>query len=60
MRILVVEDEPELAEAVVEALEDEAYAVDLARSGEEASELAAVNSYDLVVLDWTIPPPSPR
>ena len=58
MRILVVEDEEALAEAVVEALEDECYAVDLARHGEAAEELMHVNTYDLVVLDWTIPPPT--
>lgn len=58
MRILVVEDETLLAEAVVELLGDEGYAVDLAANGETASELVAVNPYDLVVLDWTIPPPT--
>lgn len=58
MRILVVEDEANLAEALVEVLEDEAYAVDLAEDGEAASELMAVNTYDAVVLDWTIPPPT--
>lgn len=58
MRILVVEDETNLAEALVEVLEDEAYAVDLAEDGEAASELMAVNTYDAVVLDWTIPPPT--
>lgn len=58
MRILVVEDEEVLAQALVEALQEEFYAVDLARSGEAASEMAEVNSYDLIVLDWTIPPPT--
>jgi DNA-binding response OmpR family regulator len=58
MRLLVVEDEPALAEAVVEALRMEAYAVDLATDGASADEAQAVNDYDLVVLDWTIPPPS--
>jgi DNA-binding response OmpR family regulator len=58
MRILVVEDEEVLAMALVEALEGEYYAVDLAPDGPTAAELAAVNSYDLVVLDWTIPPPT--
>jgi len=58
MRILVVEDEESLAEALVEALVDEAYAVDLAATGDAADELMDVNDYDLVVLDWTIPPPS--
>ena len=58
MRILIVEDEAVLAQALVEALEDEYYAVDWARDGETASELVDVNNYDLVVLDWTIPPPT--
>lgn len=58
MRILVVEDEEELAEVLVEALEEESYAVDLARTGSEADELMDFNPYDLVVLDWTIPEPS--
>ena len=58
MRILIVEDEAVLAQALVEALEDEYYACDWARDGETASELVDVNNYDLVVLDWTIPPPT--
>ena len=55
MRILVVEDEEELAAVIVEALEDESYAVDKAGTGDEADELMFVNPYDLVVLDWTLP-----
>jgi DNA-binding response OmpR family regulator len=58
VRILVVEDEEVLAQALVEALQGEFYAVDLACNGEAASEMAEVNSYDLIVLDWTIPPPT--
>ncbi len=58
VRILVVEDERVLAQALVEALEGECYAVDQAHDGETASELADVNAYDLIVLDWTIPPPT--
>lgn len=57
MRILVVEDEPVLAEATVEALRLETYAVDLAADGGSADELMAVNDYDAVVLDWSIPAP---
>ncbi|MDH3744951.1 MAG: response regulator transcription factor [Acidobacteriota bacterium] len=55
MRILVVEDEKTLADAVVELLRDESYAVDLAIDGETASELMDINTYDCVLLDWTIP-----
>jgi DNA-binding response OmpR family regulator len=58
MRILLVEDEPLLADATVEVLQDEAYAVDCARDGETASMLMHVSAYDLVILDWTIPAPT--
>ncbi len=58
MRILVVEDEEVLADALVEGLRDESYAVDLARRGTEAEEQMAINAYDLVILDWTLPAPS--
>ena len=58
MRILVVEDDPVLAAAVVEALADEHYAVDAAATGAAADEAVAAHDYDLVVLDWRIPPPS--
>ncbi|HEX4956494.1 MAG TPA: response regulator transcription factor [Thermoanaerobaculia bacterium] len=58
MRILLVEDDPDLAAALAEALAEDCYVVDRAASGAEADELATVNEYDLVVLDWSIPPPS--
>ena len=58
MRILLVEDEATLASALVEALEHESYAVDHAPSGAAAEELAEVNDYDLIILDWEIPPPT--
>lgn len=58
MRILLVEDENLLSEAVAGGLRDEAYAVDVAATGNAAAELMMVNSYDLVILDWTIPAPS--
>lgn len=58
LRILIVEDEEVLSQALAELLESEYYAVDLAADGRTAEELAAVNAYDLIVLDWTIPPPT--
>ncbi|HEX4955249.1 MAG TPA: response regulator transcription factor [Thermoanaerobaculia bacterium] len=58
MRILLVEDHAQLAEVITEALQDESYAVDLAPDGETAEELADLNPYDLILLDWSIPPPS--
>lgn len=58
MRVLVVEDEPFLAEAVRDGLRLEAIAADLAGDGDTALELLAVNSYDIAVLDRDIPGPS--
>ncbi|MCH9697336.1 MAG: response regulator transcription factor [Gammaproteobacteria bacterium] len=58
MRILVVEDDTLLADGIVEALRIESYAVDLAREGVSAENLMYINTYDLVILDWTIPPPT--
>ncbi len=58
MRILVVEDDVDLAEVLVEILEEDHYAVDLAVDGHQADEFFAVNQYDVVVLDWSIPGPS--
>ena len=58
MRLLLVEDEVLLGDAVVEALQMESYSTDWAKDGASARELVASNDYDLVVLDWTIPPPS--
>ena len=58
MRVLVVEDEPYLAEAIRDGLRLEAIAADLAGDGDTALELLALNSYDLAVLDRDIPGPS--
>lgn len=58
MRILLVEDDADLADALAEALQDSSYAVDAAATGADADELVGVNEYDLVILDWSIPPPS--
>ena len=56
--MLVVEDEPFMAEAIRDGLRLEAIAVDIAGDGDTALELLRVNSYDLAVLDRDIPGPS--
>ena len=58
MRVLIVEDEPFLAEAIRDGLRLEAIAADLAGDGDTALELLAVNRYDVVVLDRDIPGPN--
>src|SRR5438876_6623039 len=58
MRVLVVEDEPYLAEAVRDGLRLEAIAADIAADGDSALELLDVNAYDIAVLDRDIPGPT--
>jgi two-component system OmpR family response regulator len=55
MRILVVEDDTVLAAALTRALNQSAYAVDLAGDGEAANLALATTTYDLVVLDIALP-----
>ena len=55
MRILVVEDERILADAIAEWLRREAFAVDVVGDGESALERVGTNDYDVVVLDRDIP-----
>jgi two-component system copper resistance phosphate regulon response regulator CusR len=55
MRILVVEDEDRVASFVTRALQENAYDVDLAETGERAIELALQNSYDSILLDIRLP-----
>jgi two-component system response regulator VanR len=58
MRVLIVEDEPYLAEAIRDGLRLEAIAADIAGDGDTALEQLAVNVYDVVVLDRDIPGPT--
>jgi two-component system, OmpR family, response regulator VanR len=55
--VLVVEDEPYLADAIRDGLRLEAIAADIAGDGDAALELLSVNAYDIAVLDRDIPGP---
>jgi len=55
MRVLVVEDEPDLANALVRGLRDAGLAADLALGGERALKKLASGVYDVVVLDRSLP-----
>ena len=55
MRLLVVEDEIDLAEALARGLRQQGYAVDVAYDGEDALSHLALNAYDLVCLDLNLP-----
>ena len=58
MRVLLVEDEPYMADAIRDGLRLEAIAADIAGDGDTALELLNVNGYDIAVLDRDIPGPS--
>jgi two-component system response regulator VanR len=58
MRVLVVEDEPYMAEAIRDGLRMQAIAADIAGDGDTALELLSDNAYDIAVLDRDIPGPS--
>lgn len=55
MRVLVVEDEPAIADALQHGLQTEGYAVDVACAGDEALWFAAEHEYAAIVLDLMIP-----
>src|SRR3954453_17115029 len=58
MRVLIVEDEPYMAEAIRDGLRLEAIAADIAGDGETAMQLLRFNPYDIAAPDRAIPGPS--
>jgi len=55
MKILVVEDNPNIIEFLEKGLKEASYAVDIASDGKEAFYLATTNIYDIIILDVMIP-----
>lgn len=55
MRVLLVEDDERIASFISKGLRENAYAVDTAVDGEEATYLASINPYDLFILDVNLP-----
>jgi two-component system copper resistance phosphate regulon response regulator CusR len=55
MRILLVEDEPRMANVIAKGLREQSYAVDLAPDGEDALYQTSINDYDLILLDVLLP-----
>lgn len=55
MRILIVEDEIDLLEAISDGLRLSGYAVDTCDNGEDAYELICIENYDLIILDLNLP-----
>jgi len=55
MRILVVEDEHKIANALKKGLEQESYAVDVCYTGQDGLDMAETEEYDLLILDLMLP-----
>ena len=55
MRILLVEDEPQIADFIVRGLTENGHSVDLAADGEEALHWPGVADFDLLILDVMLP-----
>jgi len=55
MRLLIVEDEPDLLESLAQSLREDGYAVDVAQDGRDGLHKAKVWAYDAIVLDWMLP-----
>jgi two-component system copper resistance phosphate regulon response regulator CusR len=55
LRLLLVEDDARIARFVAKGLREQAYAVDVVATGEDALYQTAINSYDLIILDVMIP-----
>jgi len=55
MRLLLIEDEPDLLRTLSRALREEGYAVDIAADGEDGFYKATASDYDTIILDWMLP-----
>src|SRR5256712_8754369 len=55
MRLLLIEADRKAARLLAKGLQEEGFVVDVAPTGEDGEEKAAVNEYDLIVLDWLLP-----
>src|SRR6476661_1468907 len=55
MRILLVEDEPRMANVIARGLREQSYAVDVAQDGAAGLYQASINDYDVIILDVLLP-----
>ncbi len=55
IRVLVIEDEAEIADFIVRGLREEGYTVELATNGVNGGHALSHGPWDLVVLDWWLP-----
>ena len=55
MKILIIDDEPEMVEIIKNNLINHSYVVDTAYSGEKGSYMARTNTYNLIIIDYSLP-----
>lgn len=55
MKIIIIEDDPHISEYLSESLMDEGYVVDVVADGAKGSYEARTNTYDLIILDYSLP-----
>lgn len=55
MKILIIEDDPNILAVLKRGFEEENYIIDTANNGEDGEYLAILNTYDVIVLDWMLP-----
>ncbi len=55
MKLLIIEDDPRIAETLSAGLSEEKFLVEVAEDGERGEYLAAINHYDVIILDLMLP-----
>jgi DNA-binding response OmpR family regulator len=55
LRLLIVDDDQKAARVLAKGLREERFVVDIAHTGAVGDEMATVNTYDVIVLDWILP-----
>jgi DNA-binding response OmpR family regulator len=55
MKLLIIEDDPDIRDFIGDGFKSEGYTVDLAAQGDQGSYLARVNDYDAIILDYSLP-----
>jgi len=55
MKLLIIDDEENIASFLKRGFEEDGYIIDVAYDGEDGEYLASINQYDIILLDWMIP-----
>ena len=55
MRVLLIEDEPRMANVIAKGLREQSYAVDVAQDGDAGLYQSSINDYDVIILDVLLP-----